>query len=193
MDASSNHKEDQEWDLLEDLGHDLCGSVQTDSRSSLETQKDGTHPAGRHNSMVIARTLPEKVDFQRPHHFVEPHCCTILASFNMAPKLTNEEIEEAQEQDRNAERVKIVAWAFGAVPINDAHRQTLSRPSDPKPSEFAEVERVKLRADYLGWMFGGVPINKAHDTWGKMSPTEKEALKAKMSRSNQQRTDEQVW
>lgn len=184
MGSSSDHEEDHEWDLVEEFGDDLCRSFETGL--SLTAQKHGTHPLSRHNSDTALNSTS-----QRPHDFLRPHCYAIVASFEMTPELTAEQVDEAREHNRMAARAKSLAWAFGGVHKSDAHKKASSKPGEPVPHAYAEDDRERIRADYLAWIFGGVHINNAHEDWDNLSEKDKEGLKAKLS-EHRQRSDKEV-
>lgn len=186
MGPLSHHEEDHGWDLVEEFGYDLCGSFETSL--SLATQKPGTDSPSRHHSLAKPNPNSQKLS----HSIFGPHCYATVLSFEMAPNLTPQEVDEAREHNRMAARATSIAWAFGGVHKSDAHKKASSKPGDPVPHEYAEEDRIRLRADYLAWMFGGVHINNAHEDWDSLSPGEKEALRATFSKEQQQRSDEQV-
>lgn len=183
MGASFDHEEGGEWEVVEDLEYDLCGSFETSL--SLSAQKHGTRPLSRHNSGALSNTKSQASrDFS-----IRPQFYASVVSFEMAPNLTAEQVDEAREHNRMAARAKSLAWAFGGVHKSDKHREASSMPGNSASHEYAEDDRERLRAEYLAWMFGGVHINNAHEDWDNLSAKDKEALKAKLA---QGRSDEQV-
>ncbi|KAJ0107646.1 hypothetical protein J7T55_007838 [Diaporthe amygdali] len=186
MGASSDHAADQEWDLVEDLGHDLCGSFETGL--SLTAQKHGTHSP---DSLRRASASITNSDPQKPQDYFGHYCSATVVTFEMESSLTAEQIKKAREDNRMEERARSLAWTFGGVHKNDGHKAASSKPADPAPHEYAEEDRQKLRVEYLAWMFGGVYIDNAHEDWNKLSPAEKDALREKLS-GDQQCSDEQV-
>lgn len=97
----------------------------------------------------------------------------------------------ARKLERDRKRATLNAWTNGGVPISDEHQASLSKNCNTAPDKFAELYRQKLRADYLGWIFNGVEIDDFQEDWNKLSPAQKERLKAKMP-GGQQLSNEQV-
>lgn len=165
MGASSNHEKDQEWDLVEDLGYNLSGSL--DASPSLTAQNHGSHPPSCRTSVTISKAVYIS---QRNESFSRPHYYSTVVPFDMTSNLTPEEIKKAREANLRAKRVKSLAWTFAGVPKSDAHHKASSKRGGPVPHEFAEDDRERLRAGHLAWMFGGAHMSLAHENWDNLSP-----------------------
>lgn len=179
MGSSSNHEEEHEWDLVEEFGHDLCGSFETSL--SLGAQKDGTHPPSRHHSLAKSNPNTQTA----PHSIFRPYRYATIISFKMDADITHEDAREARNLKRMAARVKGLAWTFAGVPKSNAHQRASSKGGGSVPSEFAEEDREQERANYLSWMFNGVHMSDAHEDWDMLSTAEQDALKAKFSNGRQ--------
>lgn len=99
-----------------------------------------------------------------------------------------DEIENSRELNRPQGRE--LSWIFSGIRHSE-HEESSSKPAYPAPHKNDEDGRQGLRLEYLAWMFAGVHIDSNHEDWDKLSPTEKDVLRAKLSR-DQQPTDEQV-
>lgn len=186
MDDSSHHVTDNEWDVVDDLEGESCESFE--AGLDVITQKDDTpFPTSLSRSSKFV-TIP---DSKEPQDYLGHDFLTSVASSEMSPNLTAEQVERAEEIDRMAERAKMNSWIYAGIHINDEHQVASSKPADKAPDEYSEVNRRKLRSDYSAWIFGGVHIDSFHAAWNKLSPAVKEELKSKMP-GCQLFSDEQV-
>lgn len=109
----------------------------------------------------------------------------------MNRQFTAEQVEKFREFERMQKRATTNAYIHAGIPVDDEHEAALSKPANPAPDKYAELNRMKLRNEHLSWIFGKVHLDNRHEDWDNMSHAAKDELRAEVS-GDQQLSDEQV-